>query len=149
MDSIDENQAEENRGDLTGREAVERIREVVEGQDVLLLHSRSAGGEGRRPMNVQQVDDEGNLWFLSATTASRTRRSRRPVRRALLPGIGPLRLHLGERARHGLPRQGEDRRAVGAVVKTWFTGGMDDPRITAIKVVPTEGYYWDTKHGRR
>lgn len=33
------------------------------------------------------------------------------------------------------------------IVKTWFTEGADDPRITAIKVAPAEGYYWDTKHG--
>lgn len=24
---------------------------------------------------------------------------------------------------------------------------VDDPRITVIKVTPSEGYYWDTKHG--
>jgi hypothetical protein len=24
---------------------------------------------------------------------------------------------------------------------------MDDPRITVIKVAPSDGYYWDTKHG--
>lgn len=34
------------------------------------------------------------------------------------------------------------------MIKTWFTEGVDDPRITVIKVVPSEGYYWDTKHGR-
>jgi general stress protein 26 len=33
------------------------------------------------------------------------------------------------------------------LLKTWFTGGADDPRITVIKVTPTHGYYWDTKHG--
>jgi general stress protein 26 len=33
------------------------------------------------------------------------------------------------------------------VLQTWFTDGIDDPRITAIKVEPTEGYYWDAKHG--
>jgi general stress protein 26 len=32
-------------------------------------------------------------------------------------------------------------------IRTWFTGGKDDPRITVIRVAPTEGYYWDTKHG--
>jgi general stress protein 26 len=34
------------------------------------------------------------------------------------------------------------------ILKTWFTEGEDDPRITVIKVVPTEAYYWDTKHGK-
>ena len=32
-------------------------------------------------------------------------------------------------------------------IKTWFTEGRDDPRITVIMFVPREGYYWDTKHG--
>ncbi|HWA98661.1 MAG TPA: pyridoxamine 5'-phosphate oxidase family protein, partial [Pirellulales bacterium] len=34
------------------------------------------------------------------------------------------------------------------IVRTWFTQGVDDPRITVIKFVPQEGYYWDTKHGQ-
>jgi general stress protein 26 len=33
------------------------------------------------------------------------------------------------------------------ILKTWFTEGEDDPRITVIKVEPSEGYYWDNKHG--
>ncbi len=33
------------------------------------------------------------------------------------------------------------------VIGTWFTEGIDDPRITVIKVTPIEGYYWDNKHG--
>ena len=32
------------------------------------------------------------------------------------------------------------------VIKTWFTEGIDDPRITVIRVTPTDGYYWDTQH---
>jgi general stress protein 26 len=31
-------------------------------------------------------------------------------------------------------------------LKTWFTEGVDDPRISVISVQPLEGYYWDTKH---
>ena len=32
-------------------------------------------------------------------------------------------------------------------MKTWFTEGEDDPRISVIKVAPLDGYYWDNKHG--
>jgi hypothetical protein len=32
-------------------------------------------------------------------------------------------------------------------MKTWFTEGEDDPRITVIGVKVEDGYYWDTKHG--
>ena len=34
------------------------------------------------------------------------------------------------------------------ILKTWFTEGVDDPRISVIKVTPVSGYYWDTKHGQ-
>jgi hypothetical protein len=34
-----------------------------------------------------------------------------------------------------------------SIARTWFTEGVDDPRISVIKVTPTQGYYWDTKHG--
>ena len=32
-------------------------------------------------------------------------------------------------------------------LKTWFTEGIDDPRITVIRFAPEGGYYWDNKHG--
>ena len=33
------------------------------------------------------------------------------------------------------------------IIRAWFTGGVDDPRITVIEFAPTDGYYWDNKHG--
>ena len=35
-----------------------------------------------------------------------------------------------------------------SIVKVWFTKGADDLAISAIKVTPTDGHYWDSKHGR-
>ncbi len=32
------------------------------------------------------------------------------------------------------------------ILKTWFTEGKEDPRISVIKITLKEGYYWDTKH---
>jgi hypothetical protein len=32
-------------------------------------------------------------------------------------------------------------------MKTWFTEGKDDARITVLQFIPSEGYYWDTKNG--
>ena len=51
----------------------------------------------------------------------------------------------------GIATASRDERKIkelwGAVFKTRFTEGESDPRISVIKVTPTEGYYWDTKHG--
>ena len=69
MNSIDRNQAEENREDLQGPQAVRKIKDMVEQAENCFFCSAVGAGDsnGDRPMNVRQVDDEGNLWFLSAS----------------------------------------------------------------------------------
>ena len=68
MDSINRNQLEENRADLRGQDAIEQIKTIVEkAQTCFFCTAVSTGASsGGRPMSVQQMDDAGNLWFLSA-----------------------------------------------------------------------------------
>jgi general stress protein 26 len=99
-------------------------------------------------MNVRKVDDEGNLWFLSASDSHQNRELAADPSEELYFQGSPHSdfLHLSGRA-----AVSADRAKIGELweplLKTWFTGGVDDPRITVIKVTPTRGYYWDTKHG--
>jgi general stress protein 26 len=150
MDSINKNQPEDNREDLRGQEAVKKIQEMVEHAENCFFCSTVATGDsnGDRPMNVRQVDDEGNLWFLSASD------SRKNQELALDPSV---RLYF-QGSKHSDFMQLNGQATVtrdpakikelwSPMIQTWFTEGMDDPRITVIKVTPSEGYYWDTKHG--
>ncbi|MEP6601940.1 MAG: pyridoxamine 5'-phosphate oxidase family protein, partial [Nitrospirota bacterium] len=68
MDSINKNQPEENRADLRADEAIEKIKELVEKAETCFFctAAKTSESSGARPMSVQQVDDAGNLWFLSA-----------------------------------------------------------------------------------
>jgi general stress protein 26 len=97
---------------------------------------------------VRQVDDQGNLWFLSPSD-SHTNEQVRLESAVELYFQGSKHsdfLHL-----HGDATLATDRAKIEELweplLKTWFTEGIDDPRITVIKVTPTDGYYWDTKHG--
>ena len=150
MDSIDRNQPEDNREDLQGQEAVQKIKEMVKHAENCWFCSTVATGEsnGDRPMNVRQVDDEGNLWFLSASD------SRKNEELALDPAV---KLYFqGSKHSDFMQLNGQatitrDKAKIkelwSPMVQTWFTEGMDDPRVTVIQVTPTAGYYWDTKHG--
>src|SRR5262245_18311676 len=68
MNSINENQPEENRNDLRYGEAIAKIKEIVTVAPNCFFCTAVATGDssGARPMNVREVDDEGNLWFLIA-----------------------------------------------------------------------------------
>jgi general stress protein 26 len=99
-------------------------------------------------MNVRKVDDEGNLWFLSANDSHTNKEL------ALDPSVklyfqgGPHSdfLQLNGRATISTDKS-KIKELWEPVIRTWFTEGEDDPRITVIKITPDEGYYWDTKHG--
>jgi general stress protein 26 len=150
MNSINRNQAENTREDLYGRQAVEQIREVVDKAETCFLCTavKTGDSKGVRPMNVREVDDEGNLWFLSAEDSHTNKEiSLNPCVKLFFQGSAHADfLYLCGHAT--ISREKERIRELWEpVIKTWFTGGVDDPRITVIKVTPTEGYYWDTKHG--
>jgi general stress protein 26 len=149
MDSINREQPENNRRDLSGPEAVERVRETVKKTETCFFCTALGGGpEAARPMSVQEVDDSGTLWFLSASDSHKNvDLERSPAVQLFFQGSE----HSGFMTLNGTARVTRDRARIEAlwkpIFKTWFTEGIDDPRITAIAVSPTSGHYWDNKHG--
>jgi general stress protein 26 len=148
MTSINQNQPEKNHQDLQGPEAIRKLRELIgKAQNCFFC---TAGGStlSSRPMNVRQVDDAGTLWFLSASDSQQNRdvATNRAVKLYFQGSPHSDFLHLVGDATI-LTDRAKIKELWEPILKTWFTDGMEDPRITVIQFVPTEGYYWDTKHG--
>jgi general stress protein 26 len=150
MDSINRNQPENNREDLHSHAAVERIKDVVKKTQTCFFCTTTPEGNSNasRPMSVRKVDDEGSLWFLSANDSHKNQElARDPSVTLYFQGSEHSDfLHLKGSAMISTDRAKIDE-LWEPVIKTWFTGGKDDPRITVIKVEPSDGYYWDNKHG--
>ena len=148
--SIDREQPETNHADLHGPAAVDRIKSTVKQSDTCFFCTRvsSGGADSARPMSVQRVDDNGDLWFLSAVDSHKN---------ADITRDDAVTLYF-QGSKHsdflqltGTATVTQDKAVIRElwepIVKTWFTQGIDDPRITAIRVRPSSGYYWDNKHG--
>ena len=149
MDSINRNQPEDNRKDLTSKAAAAKIKELVDDSPNCFFCTRpSRGSPGARPMNVRQVDDDGTLWFLSASDSYKNKELEAdPDVQLYFKGSKHSDfMQLNGRATISTDL-GKIRELWEPIIKTWFTEGVNDPRITVIKVVPSDGYYWDTKHG--
>lgn len=150
MDSINRNQPEENRADLSGRDAITKIKELIEQASTCFFCTTVPLGDssGARPMSVQQVDDQGSLFFLSAIDSHKNQElAKDPSVRLFFQGSA----HSDFLQLNGKAVVYVDKAKIKElwrpIIKTWFTEGVDDPRITIIKFAPTDGYYWDTKHG--
>jgi len=68
MNSINKQQPENNHQDLQGKQAIEKMKELVNKNKTCFFCTHSMNGVpmDARPMSVQQLDDEGNFWFLGA-----------------------------------------------------------------------------------
>lgn len=151
MDSINKQQEEENIKNLGGDEAIKKVKELVEIAEACFFCTdlnKVGVPLSIRPMSVQKVDDEGNLWFLSAKDSHKNEElNNDPFVHLLFQGSR----YSDFLNIYGLASVSDDKKKIDElwvpILKTWFTEGKDDPRITVIKVEPTEAYYWDNKHG--
>ncbi len=150
MDSINKNQQERNHQDLSGTDAIKKLTELVNDADTCFFTTTAAGSGsgGTRPMSTRQVDEQGNIWFLSADDSHKNQEiAQDPAVQLYFQGSA----HSEFLSIKGSATITRDKAKIkelwNFLLKTWFTEGENDPRITAIKVTPHDSYYWDTKHG--
>lgn len=150
MDSINRQQPEQNRKDLSGAEAAKKIKDLAESaQTCFFITKIQTGGQpSARPMSPQKVDEQGNFWFLSANDSHKNAElASDPNVQLLFQGSK----HSDFLSVFGKATITEDKQKIkelwDPILKVWFTEGENDPRISVIKVEPSQSYYWDNKHG--
>ena len=90
MDSINKNQPEDNRKDLSGEGAIKKMKELVEKANSCFFCTRIKTNESfsTRPMSVRNIDDEGTLWFLNASDSKKNEEiANEPGGAIAFPGI--------------------------------------------------------------
>lgn len=149
MDSINKQQPEENYKDFYGEAGIKKIKELIDKSSSCFFCTKIKTGMPflTRPMTVQKVDDDGNLWFLSSNDSHKNEQIENESNVQLLFQGSEYSDFLNI---YGTARISEDKEKIkelwNPMLKTWFTEGVDDPRISVIQVIPEEGYYWDTKN---
>jgi len=142
MDSINQQQEEDNYEDLQGKAAVKKMKELVNTAKTCFFCTAMSAGHpfATRPMSVQQLDDDGNFWFLSANDSHKNQELMTDSHVQLLFQGSSYADFLNI---YGIATISTNKEKIKElwepILKTWFTGGIDDPRISVIKVEPTSG----------
>ncbi|WP_316811559.1 pyridoxamine 5'-phosphate oxidase family protein [Pedobacter heparinus] len=150
MNSINQNQPEDTTENLRQEEALKKIKTLIGQSETCFFCTEAATGpsKGVRPMTIQEVDDEGNLWILSANDSHVNAEIALDSRVKLYFQGSKHSDYLYLTAEATIH---EDKDKIKALwtpfLKVWFTEGENDPRISLLKIVPSMGYYWDNKHG--
>lgn len=137
MDSINQQQPEKNHEDLQGAEAGKKIKELAEKNNSCFFCTAISNGKPvtTRPMSVRKVDETGNFWFLSANDSHKNAEIQQDDNVQLLFQGNA---HSDFLSVYGKATISTNKALIKElwepILKTWFTDGVDDPRITVIKV---------------
>jgi len=150
MNSINNNQPEDNHEDLNRADALKKIKELISQSDTCFFCTEDGTGpsKGVRPMSIQEVDEAGFLWVLLANDSHTYEEvTADPHVKLYFQGSKHSDyLYLTAEATV-VDDKAKIKDLWNPILKTWFTEGEDDPRIALLKITPSEGYYWDNKHG--
>jgi general stress protein 26 len=136
--------------DLSHREAIEKIQLLTKHNKICMFTTHLTEVPFQtRPMSVQEVDDDGNLWFLSGADSRKNWDISEDARVQLVFANQSDYEFLSI---FGHAEEFKDRDKIeqiwNPIAKAWFKEGKDDPNITAIRVTPEDAYYWDTKSNK-
>lgn len=136
---------------LNNQEAIDKLKALAEDADICLFTTAlTIFPLSTRPMSVSQVDEAGNLWFLSNKSSDKNLHIQADKRVQLFFSNKSKSEFLsvyGEASLFDNNRQKAEELWT-PIAKAWFPGGLDDPELSVICVAPKEAYYWDTRHNK-
>lgn len=133
---------------LHQNEAIEKLQHMVNAIDIGMLCSRPKEDDYvyAIPMSRQEVDDEGNIWFLFSSESETFRNLQKNDQVSLLFSDVKSYNFLSI---NGVAEVSQDAQKIdkywSKIVEAWFEKGREDARIRVLKVIPKEAHYWDNK----
>lgn len=133
---------------LHNREAIEKLKEIAETTDIGMLctHLNETKHVHAVPMSTQEVDENGNIWFLFSSESDTYTHLQQDKTICLL--YSDVR-NYSFLSIHAYGEVSGDRTRIekywNKMMEGWFEKGKEDPRIRVLKVVPAEAHYWDNK----
>ncbi|MEV4657652.1 pyridoxamine 5'-phosphate oxidase family protein [Micromonospora sp. NPDC049301] len=127
-------------------EARARVTELVRAARICMLTTIAVDGrQVSRPMGLQEIEFDGDLWFFAHADSAKIRQIR----------VNPeVNVAFSDQKRNawvsvsGTATEGFDRaraeRLWNPLLTTWFPDGLDTPGLTLIKLHASSAEYWDS-----
>ena len=134
---------------LTNQEALEKMTSLVENiKTAMLLTDLKKQPISAIPMSTKEVDEDGDIWFLSGLDSKHNSNIVKNPQVQLLYS-DPSGMEFA--SIYGVATVITDKEKIKELYSNlddaWFEG-EDDPNLTALKITPKEAYYWDTKQNK-
>ncbi|WP_299291477.1 pyridoxamine 5'-phosphate oxidase family protein [uncultured Mucilaginibacter sp.] len=102
-----------------------------------------------RPMGTAKVDDEGNIWFFTNEYSSKVDEVSHENKVVVTYSNPSNNTYLSIKGTASLVDDKEKMKELwNPIIKAFFPDGIDDPKLTLLKVDTQEAEYWDSNSSK-
>lgn len=135
---------------LVSEAAVRKLQELVNGATTCMFATNLETAPFHVcPMQVQEADYEGDLWFFSGADSTHNAHVTADSRVQLIFANNSDMEFLTVFGDATISKdRAQIERLWDKMVEAWFPEGSGDPNVTLVRVRPREVHYWDTENGK-
>ena len=141
-------QAQSPHQDLSGNSAIKKIKELAEEARTCFFTTKIGNDAHSVPMSLQEVDEDGVLWFISSSESEHNEHIMQDpaVQLYFMNNSSYEYVFVKGSAKITTDKILIDR-YWSDFANAWFDG-KDDPKVTLIGVKAQDGYYYETKDNK-
>lgn len=129
-------------------EDTRKVAELIQGERFGFLTTVTPGGKlTSRPMTLQEVEFDGDLWFFAERSSSPVAHITASPQVNVGIGSGGTWVSLTGHARV-VEDLAKKKELWNGAVEAWFPNGPEDPEVVLLKVEGDSAEYWDSPGGR-
>mgnify|MGYP002795019820 FL=1 len=134
---------------LTSKEAIKKMTALVDDiKTAMLLTDLKKQPISAIPMTTKEVDEEGDIWFLSGMNSGHNSNIvKNPQVQLLYSDPSGMEFISIYGVASVITDKEKLKKLYSSSDDAWFEG-EDDPNLSALKITPKEAYYWDTKQNK-
>lgn len=131
-------------------QSIQKLKELASDIDICMFCTQlDQLPLSARPMSCNEVDERGNLWFISNARSNKNFEIKQDDKVQLFFSKISSSQYLSV---YGHANIYTDRSHIEEhwveMAKVWFEDGKDDPDVSIIRVQPEYAYYWGVKDGK-
>lgn len=141
---------ENNVQNLAGKDAIAKLKALAESARICMFTTyATAAPMPARPMALQAVEEDGRMYFFSATDSDKNKEIKRSPQVQLYFANTGASEYLNVFGTVEITNDREKIKKLWSVwAKAWFQDGPEDEKISLLVFTPQKCEYWDTKHNK-
>jgi general stress protein 26 len=134
----------------THEEQLEKLRDLTKDIKICMLTTVEPDGTLRsRPMQTQETEPDGDLWFFTPADSAKVDETAADPRVNLSYASGDRQRYVSVSGRARVLRDPAKAKELwNPILKAWFPKGLEDPNLALLKVTVEQAEYWDDNSSR-